>query len=71
MLRAGPASTREDATSRLWRKKRKLEAMLDNEGEKPRGMHWQTYNRICDQLDNLEEELDQQFFIGAVRILGW
>ena len=45
--------------------------MLDNEGEKPRGMHWQTYNRIGDQLDNLEGELDQQFFIGAVRILGW
>jgi len=65
------ASTREDAVGRTWRKKRKLEALLDNEGEKPKGMHWRTYSRICDQLDILEGNLDQQFFMRAARLLGW
>jgi len=44
---------------------------LDNEGEKPKGMHWRTYDRIYDQLDDLEGELDRKFIIGAMRILGW
>ena len=57
--------------SRIWRKKRKLEAILDNEGEKPKGMHWRTYGRIYDQLDDLEGELDRKLIIGAMRILGW
>ncbi len=65
------ASTREDAVGRIWRKKGKLEARLGEDGEKPKGMHWRTYERICDQLDDLEGELDSQFIIGAARILGW
>ena len=65
------ASTREDVVGRTWRKKRKLEALLDNEGEKPKGMHWRTYNRIYDQLDALEGNLDQQFYEKAIRMLGW
>ncbi len=65
------SSTREDSVGRLWRKKRKLEAKLDDGYQKPKGMHWRTYNQIHDQLDDLEGELDRQFIIGAKRILGW
>jgi hypothetical protein len=68
---APKGNTREDAESRIWRKKRKLEAMLDEDGNKPKGLHWRTYERICDQLDNLEGKLEGQSFLRALRIVGW
>lgn len=64
------ASTREDAEGRLQLRKRKLEARLDEDGQKPRGMHWLTYERICNQLDNLEGKLERQSFVSALLILG-
>ena len=55
------ASTREGAEGRLWLKKRKLEAKIIDDGDrylKPKRMHWSTFERICDQLNGLENELD-------------
>jgi hypothetical protein len=63
------ASEAEDAISRLWRKTRKLEARLTEDGDRPKGMHWRTYHRICDQLDAVEEAKDRAFAIAAAAIL--
>ena len=57
--------------SALIKQAKTLPGELYNEGEKPKGMHWRTYDRIYDQLDDLEGELDRKFIIGAMRILGW
>ena len=66
------ASTRTDAVTRVWRKQEKLEAKLIDDGDqyqKPKGMHWRTFNRIVDQINELELEKDRQFIIGVRRIM--
>jgi hypothetical protein len=45
----------EDRIGRLWRKQRKLEArQLENRTGmchvKPKGMHWSTFNALCDRI---------------------
>ena len=52
-------SEAKDGTGRLWSKQTKLEARLGEDGEKPKGMHWKTYERICDRLGNVEEQKDR------------
>ncbi len=64
-MRLGYSSETEDALSRLWRKQRKLEARLGENNEKPKGMHWRTYERICARIDNVESEKDKTFCIRA------
>lgn len=65
------SSTREDDIGRAGRKLQKLEARLDEDRAKPKGMHWRTYERLIDQLVDVEEEQNRLFIIGAQRILGW
>ena len=45
----------EDAIGRFWRKQHKLEARLGADGEKPKWMRWQSYNRLCERIDTVEE----------------
>jgi hypothetical protein len=65
-------STRDYLTGRLCRKKDKLETKAIDAGheyQKPMGMHWKTFERICDELNVLELELAAAFFARAMRIL--
>jgi hypothetical protein len=69
----------EDRTGRLWRKQRKLEARVNENRTgtryvKPKGMHWRTFNALCDRIDGVEQEKDAAFFEGAAAMLaryGW
>jgi len=31
-----------------------LEARLEEDGERPKGMHWRTYGHLCNGLDLIE-----------------
>ncbi len=53
-LRLAYLSEAEDSIGRLWRKQRKLEKRLGENGEKTRGMHSRTYEKLCDQIDGIE-----------------
>lgn len=56
---------RTGQTSRLIRKlDRKADrfAVVDGLHEKPKGMHWRTYHRLCDEIDVLSELLWQRRF---------
>jgi hypothetical protein len=64
----------EDRIGRLWRKQRKLEArLLENRTGtryvKPKGMHWSTFNALCERIGAVEGEKDAAFFEGAERLL--
>lgn len=63
-------STRMDATDRSWRRIRNLEAKLGNNRSKPKGMHWQTYQRLQWRLMHEDTKQNELFIIGACRILG-
>jgi hypothetical protein len=67
------SSTREDRATRIWRKLGKLEARIilyDGLYFKPTGMHWKTFNRLVEQIKDLERERDYQTFVGLSRSLG-
>ena len=57
-------STREDAGGRYWLRREKLEAKLDEDGYKPKGMHWRTYAAIHGQLADLDREWIDQLLMG-------
>ena len=69
-LRLGYMSEAEGAMDRLWRKQRKLEKRLGEDYEKPKGMHWRTYERMTEQISDIEEEKDGLFVVYAARLLG-
>lgn len=55
------ASEGEDAMGRLWRKQQKIEGRLldgDSYYQKPKGMHWRTFNRLADKIDEIEQQKD-------------
>jgi len=58
----------EDAKGRLWRKQRKIENCLIDGGscyQKPKGMHWRTFNRLADKIDEIERDKDRAFLTSA------
>lgn len=62
-LRLGYASECEDRSGRLWRKQRKLEALLVGGERKPKGMRRRTFDRICARLQAIDEALDAELFM--------
>ena len=44
----------------------KLRATLGDDGEKPKGMHWKTYDRLCERLQWAE----QRSFAGLFARFG-
>ncbi|TAN10039.1 MAG: hypothetical protein EPN34_12400 [Burkholderiaceae bacterium] len=71
-------SQSEDAGTRVWDRKRKLAKRLGceahewDEAEKPRGMHWSTFERIRGELSDLDAWLDAQLvFLVARSRPGW
>jgi len=69
-LRVGYASQSEDVIARIWRRKGKLEARLAEDMEKPKGMHWQTYNKIIDNWNDAENLLNHTFVECVGRLMG-
>jgi hypothetical protein len=68
-MRLAYTSEAESPLDRAWRKQRKLEARLDeNRTLKPKGMHWRTFNALCDRITAVEEEKDAAFVEGAARL---
>lgn len=64
-LRLVYLSEAEDAMGRLWRKQRKIEGrLLDGENyyQKPKGMHWRTFNQLTDKIDKIEQQKDMACF---------
>jgi hypothetical protein len=54
---------------------RKLEARVEENRTgtryvKPKGMHWSTFNALCDRIAAAEEEKDAAWMMGAARLLG-
>lgn len=61
-------SEAESSMDRLWRKQGKLEKRLGQDYEKkPKGMHWQTYERLADHIDDIEQEKDALFVLYMLR----
>lgn len=51
----------QDPMGRLWIKQRKIESRLidgDTHYQKPKGMHWRTFNRLADKIDEIEQQKD-------------
>jgi hypothetical protein len=74
-MRLAYASEAESQMDRAWRKQRKLEARLDENRTgtrylKPKGMHWRTFNTLCDRIAAVEDEKDAAFMRGAARLLA-
>jgi hypothetical protein len=61
----------EGSMDRLWRKKRKLEARLLDDWQKPKGMHWRTYKMGCQRLAAVEHAKDAEFAIRVQALLGY
>lgn len=61
-------SEAEDAMGRLWWKQRKIESRLedgDSHYQKPKWMHWRTFNRLADKINEVERDKDRAFLISA------
>jgi hypothetical protein len=54
-MRLAYASEAESRADRINRRSQKLQSKLGENGEKPKGMRWQTFDRICAQLDTLDQ----------------
>ncbi|WP_220635011.1 hypothetical protein [Georgfuchsia toluolica] len=59
-----------DGIDRMWRKQWKLEAKLGPNGERPKGMHWRTYELIQGWINEVEEAKDGLFCVHAARLIG-
>lgn len=55
-------SQSEDEIDRCWRKQRRLEAQLCDDGSRPRGMHQMTYDRLVLAIDSCAERRDVGMF---------
>lgn len=69
-------SQSDDATGKLWRKKRRLAARIGSDGtdwewtQKPRGMHQATFQRIRGELAEMDSGLNALLCAAAARLLG-
>jgi hypothetical protein len=69
----------QDRLQRAWFKLQKLEARLplNRTGTryvKPKGMHWRTFNALCDRIEAAVEAKDTACLNGAAEVLaryGW
>ena len=69
-LRLGYTSESESPLDRAWRKTRKIEALLAEDGERPTGMRLRTYNLIVERLNEAEARKDDLWMVGAARMLA-
>jgi len=59
-----------DALDRMWRKQSKLEARLDENWTRPKGMRNRTYEAVLDALDDCEERRNATFVETVARLFG-
>ena len=71
------ASQNEDALDRMRRKAEKIRERLGGRAdinecfpEKPKGMHWKTYNRLTAEADALEATFDAYLTVLMARLAG-
>lgn len=64
------ASQSEDGLGRLWRMQAKLEARLEENWQRPKGMHQSTYDLLSDRIFDCEERRDAGLVVLLGR-LGW
>jgi hypothetical protein len=66
------ASEAEDRVDRLTRKLRKRWSgvMKRAGGTNQEGMHWRTFDALCERIAAAEEEKDSAWFKGAARLLA-
>lgn len=64
------SSEAEGASDRLWRKQRKLEALVGEDWIRPKRMRHATYARICEQLADIEQQKDELLIPALARMLG-
>jgi hypothetical protein len=69
-LRLGYASESESPVDRTWRRQRKLEARLDDDGGKPAWMRWRTFEAIIAAIDAQEERRDEFAGPALLRLLA-
>ena len=53
--RVSYSSQSEDVIGRAWRKEAKIERRLGEDWERPKGMHWSTYERLIGELEGCGE----------------
>ena len=68
--RVAYSSQSDDTLDRMWRKQAKLEARLDDDWQRPKGMRRHTYERLVDRLEECEERRDAAFCETAMRLFG-
>lgn len=64
------ASQSEDACARTWRKQAKLEARLDEDWARPKGMHRRTRDDVVDRLCLCENRRDEALAVFIGRLMG-
>jgi hypothetical protein len=69
-LRLAYASECESRLDRLWRRMRKLEALLIDGELKPKGMRTRTYERICAEIDETDDALDAEWFARSAGLFA-
>lgn len=67
--RVAYSSQAEDVMDRTWRKQRKIEVILGEHWQRPKGMRWRTYERLMDTLEDCEARRDQAFIAVVARLL--
>lgn len=65
------ASQSEDDMGRAWRAQYKLEAKLGENGRRPKGMRWATYERIFDGIEKCEAAKDQALSAYIAKLKAW
>jgi len=64
---AGYAIENDTSEWRLRRQIKKLESRLDDDYERPKGMHHRTYQRLCDAITELEMAAEELFVQKVIR----
>lgn len=67
-LKLAYSSESESLIGRAWRRQHKIEAKLAANCEKPKGMHWHTYERLCDRLEAIQAKKDMLFLSHLARL---
>ncbi|RRS06407.1 hypothetical protein EIP75_02155 [Aquabacterium soli] len=57
-----------DPVQRIWRKQAKLERLLGEVGDKPKGMHWTTYDAIVESINACEDRRSVLLFAMLNRL---
>ena len=67
------SSQSDDEMSRIHRRRNKIERRLGGKGRtsrRPKGMWHKTYDRLLEELIDVEIQFEEAFALGAARILG-